>query len=229
MAGSGCRPLTGQTRRSIPTLSQPHHPSRRFSAAHAAGRCRFSAVFTSPTCENACGKFPTSRRPCGSYSSASKPTSFRSANNRSKIAAASSRLPIRARLSASQKVQGKKADFGTRRGIGTAGRDAYCVRVSKPRVSWADDAATGQQGDAVRHRVPSVCRRVPRDCAGGGSAATFPVSPRPRVSAVPRTADSGVEAGQSFANGILDEPGETADLQFVHEVLAVRLDGAVFC
>src|ERR1041385_8116087 len=46
----------------------PSQDSRRCFAGPRE-RQRFKAVFTRPTCENACGKLPTRQRLCGSYSS----------------------------------------------------------------------------------------------------------------------------------------------------------------
>ena len=91
---------------------------RRCSAGVAAAGDRFIAVLTSPTCENACGKLPTSRPACGSYSSASRPTSLRSASSRSKIRR---RLVVPAhagrRLSASQKVQAQERPLARRQAV----------------------------------------------------------------------------------------------------------------
>src|SRR5690606_1327501 len=89
----------------------------RGSIGPAAARCsdgvgrreRLYAVFTSVTCEKACGKLPTWRPWRTSYSSANSPTSFRSARSRSNSERASSTRPIITYTSASQKLQARKA------------------------------------------------------------------------------------------------------------------------
>ncbi|RPK48366.1 hypothetical protein EES39_09440 [Streptomyces sp. ADI92-24] len=57
---------------------------------------------------NACGKFPSWRCWTGSYSSARSPRSLRSARRRSNKVRASSRRPVRAKASTSQKEQRMK-------------------------------------------------------------------------------------------------------------------------
>lgn len=56
-------------------------------------RSSFKAVFTKATCENACGKLPTSRFALKSYSSDNNPTSFRNFISFSNSSLASSVLP----------------------------------------------------------------------------------------------------------------------------------------
>ena len=81
----------------------------RVSSRGARASRPVSAVLTSPMCENACGKLPTSRPSFGSYSSESRPRSLRSASSRSNSSRASSSSPSRTRLSTNQKEQRKNA------------------------------------------------------------------------------------------------------------------------
>ena len=64
-------------RRAKAGLFQPLPVARRAARAGFDARVRLKALLTSATCENACGKLPSSSPDAGSYSSLSSPTSLR--------------------------------------------------------------------------------------------------------------------------------------------------------
>src|SRR5712691_7638902 len=92
-----------------PAVFRRERGSRRLprvaEAVSSSAKC--AAVLMIAVCEKACGKLPRSRLACGSYSSDMRPRSFLTASRRSNQAIASSRRPIKARLLASQKLQGR--------------------------------------------------------------------------------------------------------------------------
>src|SRR3954451_17047731 len=99
---------------------------------------RLYALFTSAMCENAGGKFPSSRSSPGSYSSASRPTSLRSASRRSKSSRASSRRPASASAVA-EREQGLKE---LPRLVAAA---VERERVDEPERARQEDALTGRE------------------------------------------------------------------------------------
>src|SRR6266478_1027720 len=92
-----------------PAVFRRERGSRRLprvaEAVSSSAKC--AAVLMIAVCEKACGKLPRSRLARGSYSSDMRPRSFLTASRRSNKAIASSRRPIKARLLASQKLQGR--------------------------------------------------------------------------------------------------------------------------